>query len=338
MIMNANPSGESIFPDSRLILSAGTIPRATFSQRVKAAQQAGFDAISLFPQQYLAARRKEKLSIKDMQDILAGHEIALDEVDPLLDWFSPEATPSESLMVEMAQALGARSVNVASAFVSDRPFDELAACFARVCERLAQYGLRADLEFLPWTQVNNLTSALTLLDEADQPNAGVMFDCWHFFNSGESMHVLHNLTAQQAARITSLQLNDAPQSTRSLSRGQNWLYIKDMFQNVADSIRVLGLNAFLNVAIKAQYPHPGAQKMMKEALCSRLFPGQGVKPVSQILAILNDKGVRPAIGVEVFSLENYSLSAEEVAREAMQGYQAVVAQSGNKCHSKRYIP
>ncbi len=319
--MNTQTATEPMFQDSRLILSAGTIIKPTFIERVKAAQQAGFDAISLFPQQYLAARRKEKLSIENMREILSEHKVALDEVDPLLDWFSPQATVSETLMMEMAEGLGARSVNVAAAFVSDMPFAEIVDSFSRVCERAAQFGLRADLEFLPWTQVSNLTTTLKLLDEVDQPNAGVMFDFWHFFNSGEDMSVLRNLTPQQAARITSLQLNDVPHSISDLSRGQNWLYIKDMFQNAIDSVRVLGLDSFLNVAIKAKYPHPAAQKMMKGALASRLFPGQGAKPVAEVLSILSEKGVRPAIGVEVFNLEHYSLSAAEVARLAMESYQ-----------------
>ena len=316
--MNTSTASNSLFPDSRLILSAGTLIKASFTERVAAAQGAGFDAISLFPQQYLAARHKEKLSIGDMQEILAEHNMAVDEVDPLLDWFSPGATPSESLMVEIAQALRARSINVASAFVSDRPFDELVARFSDLCQRLAPLGLRADLEFLPWTQVSNLTSALQLLDTVDQPNAGVMFDCWHFFNSGGDMQSLRDLTPQQAARITSVQLNDLPPSLDELNRRQNWLYIKDMLQNAVDSVRVLGLEAFLNVALKAKYSHPAAQKMMRDALCSRLFPGQGVSPVGEVLSILDAKEVRPTIGVEVFNLENYSLSPEKLAQMAMQ--------------------
>ena len=173
---------QPLFPDSRLLLSAGTLVKASFTERVRAARQAGFDAISLFPQQYLAARRKEKLSLGDMREILAEHEVGLDEVDPLLDWFGPEASTSESLMMEMAEGLGARSINVATAFVSDSSFEEICNCFGRVCERVAGYGLRADLEFLPWTGVGSLTSALNILAAVNQPNAGVMFDLWHFFN------------------------------------------------------------------------------------------------------------------------------------------------------------
>ena len=38
-------------------------------------------------------------------------------------------------------------------------------------------------------------------------------------------------------------------------------------------------------------------------------------PVTQVLSILADKGVTPAIGVEVFNLDNYVLGAAEVAAE-----------------------
>ncbi len=323
--MNNQQPGEPIFGGSRLILSAGTLVKATFRERVHAAGQAGFDAISLFPQQYLAARGREKLSLDNMREILAQNDVALDEVDPLLDWFGPEASRSESLMLEMAQELGARSVNVAAAFVSDRSFEQITDCYGRVCERLGRFGLRADLEFLPWTGVSNLSTALGLVEAVGQPNAGVMFDLWHFFNSNEEMDVLHKLSPEQASRITSLQLNDVPQRISALSRVQGRQYTRDMLRNVVDSIRVLGLDAFLKVAIRAKYPHPAAQKMMKDALCSRCFPGEGVMPVTQVLSILADKGVTPAIGVEVFNLDNYVLGAAEVAAKAQSSYRAAAS-------------
>lgn len=321
--MNAQPISDHLFSNSRLILSAGTLTNTTFVERVSAAQEAGFNAISMFPQQYLGARRREHLSISDMQGILVGHEVALEEVDPLLDWFGSDATPSETLMMEMAEALGARSINVAAAFVSDRPFQALVDCYGRLCERVAQHGLRANLEFLPWTAVDSLTSALEIVDAVAQPNAGVMLDFWHFFHSGEDLDVLRQLTPLHAAHITGLQLNDVPESIDDFSRAQSWVYTKDMFQNTIDSIRVMGMDAFLKVAIKAKYPHPAANKMMKDAQCSRLFPGEGVMPVAEVLAILSEKGVAPAIGIEVFNLEHNALKPAAIAMSAMKAYEAV---------------
>lgn len=223
-------------------------------------------------------------------------------------------------MMEMADGLGARSINVAVAFVSDQPFEKIAESFSNVCERVARFGLRADIEFLPWTQIGDLTTALKLLDHANQVNAGVMFDFWHFFNGDEDLDVLRNLTPSQVARITSLQLNDAPQLIAKLSRRQNWRYTKGMFQNVADGIKVLGLKSFLNVAAKSKYPHPDAQEMMKNALCSRLFPGCGVMPVLEVLSILCKKGAQPTIGIEVFNLDSQEQSAALRSEMAMSSY------------------
>jgi len=314
----------SKFADARLLLSAGTLPNASFIERVSAAKAAGFTAISLFPQQYLAAQRSEKLSIDDMRNILAEHDIALDEVDPLLDWFGPIASPSEQLMMEMADAFGARSVNVAAAFVSDKPFSEIVDCFGRTCERVAAHGLRADLEFLPWTQVPDLASALTLLEQANPSNAGIMFDFWHFFNGGGQVAQLNALPAESAARITSLQLNDAPNTIAELDRRQHWQFTKIMIKTAVDSIRVMGWKGFTKVAARAQYPHADAQKMMQDALCSRLMPGAGDKPVAQVLSALAEKGVRPAIGVEVFNLTHDHLPAHDIAQSAMRAYRSVI--------------
>jgi len=312
-----------IFANARLILSAGSLPKASFIERVSAAKAAGFTAISLFPQQYLAAQRKEKLSTTDMRDILAEHEIALDEVDPLLDWFGPTASPSENLMMEMADAFGARSVNVAAAFVSDKPVSEIVDCFGRTCERVAAHGLRADLEFLPWTQVPDLTSALSLLEQANPSSAGIMFDFWHFFNGGGQVAQLNALSIESAARITSLQLNDVPNSIAELSRRQNWHFIKTMLQAAVDSVRVMGWDGFTKVAAKAQYPHVDAQKMMKDALCSRLMPGDGDRPVVDVLNALAAKDVQPAIGIEVFNFAHDHLPARDIALHAMRAYRSV---------------
>ena len=318
--MSNTAASDTPLANSRVILSAGTLTRASFRERVAAASSAGFNAISLFPQQYLAARRKERLSTEDMLAILSEHRISIDEIDPLLDWFGPGASTSELLMTEMAEIFGARSINAAAAFVSDRSLEEIADCFSRLCSRLATLGLRVDLEFLPWTGVDKLATALQVLEMADQPNGGVMFDCWHFFNSGDSLEDLRELDQDQAARITSLQLNDVPHSIPRLDRRQNWLYTKIMLQSMIDSIRVLSFSAFRDVALKASYPHPQAQKMMKDALCSRLYPDEGVNPIGEVLSILQEKGARPAIGLEVFNLDHEALSPEQIAQRAMQAY------------------
>jgi sugar phosphate isomerase/epimerase len=176
---------------------------------------------------------------------------------------------------------------------------------------------------LPWTQVPNLATALNVLGQANPSNGGVMFDFWHFFNGGGNLEQLQTLTPQDAALITSLQLNDVPANIADLSRGQNWQFTKTMLKTAIDSIRVMGWDGFTKVAAKAQYPHADAQQMMKDALCSRLMPGDGDSPVREVLLALANKGVKPAIGVEVFNLTHEHTPAREVAQRAMHTYRSV---------------
>lgn len=311
------------FTAQRLIFSAGTLPNAGFLARVQAASDAGFDAISLFPAQYLSAISTEKLTLLDMRKILFDHGIALDEVDPLLDWFGPGASRSEQLLVEMAQGLGARSVNVPTAFVSNKPHSELVECFGMLCERMRMHGLRVDLEFLPWTAIPDLSSALSVLNEVRQGNAGVMLDFWHFFNSGATPDSLDDLPIAEIRQITSIQLNDVPHTIDPLDKRQQKQYSRQMLRSLVDNVRVMGLRTFISVALTAKYPHASAQNMMRDSLCSRRFPGEGDKDVVGLLKKLAQAGVCPATGIEVFNLQNVDADPRTIAGQAIGSYRAV---------------
>ena len=317
----------TLFPDSRLILSAGTLPDASFADRVHAAKTAGFDAISLFPQQYLRARKREKLGMADMREILLSHGIALDEVDPLLDWFGTDASSSEQLMYEMAEAFGARSMNAAPAFCPHGDLSQVTAAFSRLSQRAARHGLRVDLEFLPWTLVSDLDKALTVVRGAGQANTGVMLDCWHFFRSGCKVEQISALGAEDVDRITSIQVNDAPAHPARLGRRQKLSVNRTMMKSAFDGLRVMGPGRFLRVAGGARNPHPNASQMMAEASCFRLLPGEGDIPLHELLKALSAAGCKPAIGLEIFSLELNKLPAKETARRAMAAYQSIEEKS-----------
>lgn len=312
--------GAPLFDGSRLLLSAGTIPTATFVERVEAARRAGFDAISLFPQQYLDARKREKLSVADMRRILSDNSVSLDEVDPLLHWFGPTQTRSEALIFEIAQELGARSVNAPSAFAPAIEVSEVTSAFARLCERAAAVELRVDLEFLPWTIVPDLSSALQVVRDADQPNAGVMLDCWHFYRAGGDVDDIGRLSEDEAARITSIQVNDAPSAPVALSRADKLAVAKAMLLNVRDGVRVMGAKNFMRAATAAGNPHPDAYALMTEAISARLLPGHGDIPLRAMLSRLEALGCAPTVGLEVFSFALNRRTPSDAADQAMQSY------------------
>ena len=105
----------------KTVLCAGTLPGTGFRERVACARSAGYAAITLFPEHYLDAQRREGLSPADMRQLLLDHDLKVATVDPLLDWFGGEPSRAEQLLYEMADALGAPALNAAPAFAPDLP-------------------------------------------------------------------------------------------------------------------------------------------------------------------------------------------------------------------------
>jgi sugar phosphate isomerase/epimerase len=85
---------------------------------------------------------------------------------------------------------------------------------ARLAERLgaisdlaSRYGLRAVLEFFPWTEVPDLASALRIVDAAQRPELGILVDTLHFNRSASRLEQLDQIPA---ARLPFVHVSDAP--------------------------------------------------------------------------------------------------------------------------------
>ena len=88
-------------------------------------------------------------------------------------------------LFEAGAALNAKAVLVAG---DDSNSSRLSESYAKLCENLLQYGMTADLEFMPWTGVKNALSALSIIQKAGSPtNAGILFDALHFGRSGTQL-------------------------------------------------------------------------------------------------------------------------------------------------------
>lgn len=203
-----------------LTLCAGTMMNAPFETHVRAAVAGGFRRISLYPTEYQAARNAG-LSDVDMKRMLDDAGLVIADLDPLLNWIPNTSLAggatdegseffgaSEADFYAIAEALGARSIN-AALFVAERlDTDTIAEAFGALCDRAADHGLLVHLEYLPWTQIPNLETALGIVDLADRNNGGLMVDTWHHFRSHASAE---SLLAVDGSRIIAVQLNDAPE-------------------------------------------------------------------------------------------------------------------------------
>lgn len=201
------------------VLCAGTVTGADFAQLLAAAAAGRFDAVSLFPALYEQARAGGAASA-DLRRMLADHGLCIAELDPLLNWVPGYEFPVQTAMgvvaeddfYRIADALGARSLNVVWALPDRVPEALLVESFAGVCDRAARHGLLVHIEFIPWAQIGDIATALRIVQQADRPNGGVLFDSWHHFRGGFDDA---QLAALPLDRVFAIQLNDAPAAAES---------------------------------------------------------------------------------------------------------------------------
>ena len=105
---------------------------------------------------------------------------------------------------ETGERLGASNILVAG---YDPDLNRFTDRFAGFCEAAARHGLTADLEFMPWTCVPDLSTASRVVAQAGQANAGVLVDALHFDRSNSSIAELGRVPAH---RLHYWQLCDGP--------------------------------------------------------------------------------------------------------------------------------
>lgn len=111
-------------------------------------------------------------------------------------------------LLEAGAALKAKAVLVAG---DDTDEARLTDGYARLCELMAPYGMTADLEFMPWTAVPDVKTALRVINNAGKPaNAGILVDALHF---GRSNTTLDDVRAIPRELLHYAQICDAQAGT-----------------------------------------------------------------------------------------------------------------------------
>jgi sugar phosphate isomerase/epimerase len=132
-----------------LVLCSGTLPRdVSFRERVDAAVAGGFRGVSLWGRDYERAHA-DGLSDADMRSLLADNELEVAEIDPAW-WWLPGASDihipddvdtmqifryGEKELFDIADAVGARSLNATDVFGGPWGIDDAAEAFAGLCDR-----------------------------------------------------------------------------------------------------------------------------------------------------------------------------------------------------------
>lgn len=104
----------------------------------------------------------------------------------------------------------AAGAELGAKYVITSPYDpdlaRLATRLAAFGDIAAGYGLRAVLEFFPWTSVPNLSTAVRVVESTGRPETGILVDTLHFDRSDSTVADLGRIPA---ARLPFMHLCDA---------------------------------------------------------------------------------------------------------------------------------
>ena len=179
-----------------------------FRERVEAIARAGFRGMGIWHADL--ERVQQKYTLAEMKRILDANGIVHVELEFLLDWFmdGEERVVSDHqrrLLLEAAEGLRARHIKIGDFFKRACPMPRLVESFAQLCDEGAQRGTRIVLELMPFSVIDTLEGALALVEGADAPNGGIIFDLWHVVKLG----IPYDAVARVAPRfLLGVELND----------------------------------------------------------------------------------------------------------------------------------
>ena len=185
-----------------------TSHRCTPAEAIRIAAQTGYQFVGMrlwpnapgAPQQHLLdqpeALRETLAAQKD-----TGVGVFDLEIIRINDSFDPHTWDA---LYDVGAQLQAKAILVAG---DDPDETRLTDNYARLCEVMQPFGMTADLEFMPWTEVKDAKSALRIVQNAGMPsNAGILVDALHF---GRSTTTLDDIRAIPRQLLHYAQICDA---------------------------------------------------------------------------------------------------------------------------------
>ena len=157
-------------------------------------------------------------SIANMLERAAAAGITLTVLDGLVEWY-PHHPPKHALggtsitiedVLQAADDFAIPVVNAIAPYKTDLALDEMAEHFGQLCDRADELGVQVCFEFTPRSPVSDIPTVWQLLRMADRPNAGILFDTWHFFQTNPDLEALAEVPGD---RIFGVQVCDGSTTT-----------------------------------------------------------------------------------------------------------------------------
>ncbi len=265
-------------------LNTSTIQPASLPDKIKAAAQAGYQAIELWFSD-VRAYQNAFGSLDDLIKMLQDNGLQVPSMIALHGWMDAYGETYIKAMEEckgllsLAANIGAKRV-IASPSMRFEPspldLDEAAQRFGELMKMGREVGSLPMMEFLGFSpKVSRVDQAWEIVQRVNDPEATVVLDPFHFWRGGSSLNDVPDLTGE---RIGILHFNDVPAGVPPEQAG--------------DEVRVM--------------------------------PGDGALPLKEIIAEVKQRGYEGVISLELFNRAYWRQDPYEVAKIGLEKMRAVV--------------
>lgn len=197
----------------RRVFWAANVRTKPFSDRLAAAVAGQFSEMSIFPID-VKTFTEGSLSLRQLRQSAEEQGVRISILDPYAMWV-PDTTPapwatasdvafvdfSEDDIFRMAEGLGVESINLIETFGNPVDTEAAAEKMAALARRCAGYGYRIQLEFMPFSGINTLAKAWDIVRLANEPNAGLTFDTWHYYRSTVDDNLLKTIPGNKIFQV-----------------------------------------------------------------------------------------------------------------------------------------
>jgi len=178
-----------------------TLGEIDLEDRAMAAAAAGFTRVGLSIRRTLAWLEDHPLG--ELLDLLGRHGLVVGELEALAP-MGLERDAHEDLALALARDLGCGWIQIVGPLGGT--VVDAARRLADLGDRAADGGQVLTLEFLPWTNIPDVGTAIDIVSRAARPNVGICVDIWHLYRSGGKPSDLDIVWPH----LKSIQLDDGP--------------------------------------------------------------------------------------------------------------------------------
>jgi 2-keto-myo-inositol isomerase len=197
---------------------------------ISAASAAGFPMLELWGEKFDVFFQTHTVS--DLSRLLDQHNLHAAAIDlVVLDYSAPEnvqkAVERARTLGEIAQAVGCDLLLLCSwGDLHGRSKEEGIALVAEylppVCAAAAEFGCRLAIEPLGGhALIPGCSEALAIIEQAQQPNLGLMWDFFHYYKSGVPLEAIRRIPLE---KLWLVHVDDAPDLPRETLRDPDRVY------------------------------------------------------------------------------------------------------------------